>query len=75
MSKKINHNGFKGYKANYKDTDFIVWNGSFDSTGDWYLDVTNSPYHFNESEMSQNFKTKKGAIREMQYLINKKSNI
>lgn len=71
---KVNHNGYKGYKQNYKDTCFIVWNGSFSTKGDWYLDTTDTPHSFSEREMSRNFTSKKAAIAYMQYLIDKATN-
>lgn len=68
---KVNFKGYKGYAGQYKDTNFIVWNGSFNSQGDWYIDITDSFIHFTERELSASFKTKKQAISHLQYLVNK----
>lgn len=64
---KVNHQGYKGYTQVYKGTSFVVWNAA----GDWYIDVIDTDYLFNERELSQDFKSKKLAIANMQYLIDK----
>ncbi len=68
---KVNHKGYNGYSGKYKNTTFVVWNGSFTSQGDWYIDVIENDLNFTEKELSESFKTKKQAIYHLQYLVNK----
>lgn len=72
---KINFKGYKGYSGQYKDTNFIVWNGSYNTQGDWYIDISYSNYYFSESELYESFKTKKEAVSYLQYLVDKKTKI
>lgn len=71
--KKDNSLGYNGYGMEYKNTYFIIWNGSFNTNPNWYITVRKSDLYFSEEELDYIFKSKNSALQYILDLINKKN--
>ena len=71
--KKIKYQSYPGYQYQYKNLDFIIWNGSSTKNSDWYINFLNDNNNnlFTEKELDKNYKSKKQMIEYAKYLIDK----
>jgi hypothetical protein len=70
--KKTKHNGYNGYMFEYRGYKLIVWNGSYNTTPEWYVTQIEGPTELPERDLYYDERTMKSAVQRAKELVDAK---